>query len=124
MIVVGEDLHVRNAMLHATDDAGTVLVSGRFPTVRAGMTDFWEKLLYAVGGEEQPIRVVLEATTNSRAGRQLMIDTAAEFGLTIQADVVNPRKVRLIAESVCKTDLLDAKVLNELGRANLRLPTC
>lgn len=124
MIVVGQDLHVRNSMLYATDEHGEVFVKGRYANRVEDMTAFWEHLLRAVGGEVQPIRVVLEATTNSRAGRQLMIDSAAEFGLPITVDVVNPRKVRLIAESVCKTDLLDAQVLNELGRANLRLPVC
>lgn len=124
MIVVGQDLHVRNSMLFATDEDGKLLDRRRCPNRPEDMVAFWERVLTAAGGELQPVRVVLEATTNTRAGRQLMIDSAAKLGLPISAEVVNPRKIRLIAESVCKTDLLDAQVLNELGRANLRLPVC
>jgi transposase len=67
---------------------------------------------------------VLEATTNARAGQQLVMRTAQAAGLPVQADVVDPRKIRMIADSVVKTDALDAKVLCELARCNLRLPLC
>jgi transposase len=88
------------------------------------MQAFWNKLMNKLGGEIQPIRVVLEATTNARAGQQLVTRTARAADLPIQADVVDPRKIRLIAESVIKTDALDAKVLCELARSNFALPLC
>ena len=124
MIFVGQDLHVRNSMLYATDQQGRLLARGRYPNTERAMTTFWEDVLEAVGGRVQPIRVALEATTNARAGRSLMLRTAEGLGLPVTADVVDPRKIRLIAESVTKTDLLDAQVLNELVRSNLRLPVC
>lgn len=46
----------------------------------------------------------------------------AEFETT--AEVLNARKLRIIAESVCKCDAVDARVLNELARSNFKLPTC
>jgi transposase len=124
MIFVGQDLHVRNSMLYATDEEGRVLVRCRCSNTGGAMTQFWEDLLGEGGGEVQPIRVVLEATTNARAARRLVVQTAESLGLPITAHVVDPRKIRLIAESVTKTDLLDAQVLNELARSNLRLPIC
>lgn len=45
-------------------------------------------------------------------------------GIDLTAEVLDPRKLRVIAESVCKCDRLDAQVLNELARSNLKLPVC
>jgi transposase len=42
----------------------------------------------------------------------------------IRVDVLDARKLRVIAESVCKCDKLDAGVINTLSRSNLELPTC
>lgn len=124
MIFVGQDLHVRNSMFYATDAEGRMLMQRRCANQAAEMANFWETLLKKTGGEIQPVRVVLEATTNARAGQRLMIDSGAAAGLPVQADVVDPRKIRLIAESTVKTDLVDAKVLCELARSNFRLPVC
>ena len=68
--------------------------------------------------------VVIESTTNSRAIARMWQEYGRQAGVAVQADVVNARKVRIIAESVCKTDRLDAQVLSELARSNLRLPVC
>jgi len=111
-------------MLYATDQAGQLLMRCRCSNRELEMAAFWEALLQAAGGEVQPVRVVLEATTNARAGQRLIERTGQAAGLSVRADVVDPRKIRLIAESVTKTDLLDAKVLCELARSNFRLPTC
>jgi len=52
-------------------------------------------------------------------------DAARSSGFaSVQADVLDARKLRIIAESVCKTDALDARAINELARSNLKLPTC
>lgn len=124
MIFVGQDLHVRNSMFYAADAEGRMLMQRRCANRPAEMVAFWETLLEKIGGEVQPVRAVLEASTNARAGQRLMIDSGAAAGLSVQADVVDPRKIRLIAESVVKTDLLDAKVLCELAGSNFRLPVC
>ena len=50
------------------------------------MTTFWEDVLEAVGGRVQPIRVALEATTNARAGRSLMMRTADGDGFPDACD--------------------------------------
>ena len=124
MIFVGQDLHVRNSMLYATDSEGRLLMRCRCENRPAEMAGFWETLLRKAGGEVQPVRVILEATTNARAGQRLIARTGQAAGLPVQADVVDPRKIRLIAESVVKTDLLDARVLCELARSNFKLPLC
>jgi transposase len=124
MIVVGQDVHVRNSFFHATDDAGRRLGAGRYGNTPAELTAFFAGLLERVGGEVQPLRVVLESTTNARAMVGLVRQAATPLASVLTVDVLNPRKLRLIAESVCKCDAVDARVLNELARANLKLPTC
>ena len=124
MIVVGMDVHVRNSFLHATDQQGHLLARGRSANSPNALAAFWTAVLDAAGGELQPARVVLEATTNSRALQRMISQAGGSVGFDVSADVVDPRKMRVIAESVSKTDALDARVLNELARANLRLPTC
>ncbi len=42
----------------------------------------------------------------------------------MEADVLDARRLRIIAESVVKCDAVDARVLNELARSNLKLPVC
>lgn len=75
MIFVGQDLHVRNSMLYATDEQGRPLLRCRCANREPEMTAFWEPLPQKVGGEIQPTRVILEATTNARAGQRLITRT-------------------------------------------------
>lgn len=124
MIFVGMDVHVRNSFLYATDDQGRRLAHGRRGNTAVELADFFDELLGAVGGCQQPLRAVLESTTNSRAIQHLIRQVGQEAGFDTTADVLNARKVRIIAESVCKSDAVDASVLNELARSNLKLPTC
>ena len=72
----------------------------------------------------EPIRAVLESTTNSRAIQRMLTEYGRAAGLNLTAEVLDARKIRIIAESVCKCDRLDAKVLGKLARSNLKLPTC
>ena len=44
--------------------------------------------------------------------------------IDLTAEVLHARKIRIIAQSVRKCDRLDAKVLGELARSNLKLPVC
>jgi transposase len=70
------------------------------------------------------MRVCLESTTNSRAIQQFLRQYGHQAGIDLTAEVLDARKLRVIAESVTKCDRLDAKVINELSRSNLDLPTC
>lgn len=125
MIFVGADVHVRNSYLYATDLEGRQLAHGRRGNQLAEIVAFCEDLLRATGGEVQPIRFVLESTTNSRVIQRLFRQAAAQAGhLEVEADVLDARRLRIIAESVVKCDAVDARVLNELARSNLKLPVC
>jgi len=125
MIFVGADVHVRNSYLYATDFDGKRLGHGRVPNSLAELRVFCEGLMREVGGELQPVRFVLESTTNSRPVQRLLRQAATAVGFEeVTADVLNARKLRIIAESVAKCDAIDGRVLNQLARSNLTLPTC
>ena len=49
---------------------------------------------------------------------------AREAGMDTTVDVLDSRRLRVIAESVCKTDAIDASILHELACSNLKLPIC
>lgn len=118
MIHVGMDVHVRHSYLHVTDAEGQVLKRGRCGNSLAEFESFLDPL------EAETMRVCLETTTNARPMRQLLLQYGRQAGIDLTADVLDPRKLRVIAESVTKCDKLDAKVINELSRSNLDLPTC
>lgn len=125
MIFVGADVHVRNSYLYATDFEGKRLGHGRVANSLAELRLFCEELMGEVGGEVQPVRFVLESTTNSRPVQRLLRQAATAAGFDeVAADVLNARKLRIIAESVAKCDAIDGRVLNQLSRSNLSLPTC
>ena len=125
MIFVGADVHVRNTYFHATDEKGERLAHGRVANTLGDLTAFCERVLKRADGELQPIRFALESTTNSRPVQKLLCEAAAQSGFDdAGADVLDARKLRIIAESVTKTDAVDARVLNELARSNLSLPKC
>ena len=56
--------------------------------------------------------------------QRMLIECGRQMGVDMTVDVLDARKLRIIAESVAKCDKLDAKVINELSRSNLKLPTC
>jgi transposase len=112
------DVHVRNSYLHATDETGTLQRRGRCANRLADLAEF----LRVFEGDQ--VRVSLESTTNSRAIHRMLNDCAVEMGLDLSAQVLDARKLRIIAESVTKNDRFDAAVLAELTRADLKLPTC
>jgi len=125
MIFVGADVHVRNSYFYATDLEGRRLAHGRRGNELGEIVAFCGELLRATGGEVQPVRFVLESTTNSRAIQRLLRQAGEQAGYpAIQADVLDARRLRIIAESVVKCDAIDARVLNELARSNLKLPIC
>jgi len=106
MVHVGLDLHHRNSFVRALTEAGE-LVPGR----RVGhdhMEQLWE---YLGQFGDQPKRVVFEATANARWMYRLLKQDP-----TIEPVAVTPHKVRIIAETVAKTDQIDATVLATLSR--------
>jgi transposase len=114
------DVHVRNSFLHATEGDGRLLCRGRAGNTLGELAAF----LAPLEGSVEPVRVVLESTTNSRAICHLLQQYGKQAGINLQAEVLNARKLRVIAESQAKCDKHDAAVLNELARSNLKLPTC
>jgi transposase len=120
MRVVGMDVHVRNSFLCVTDADGHLVGRGRVGNSLGEISQF----LGSLPGSDQPLRVVLESTTNSRAIQRMMLEYGTGAGVQVQAQVLDARKLRVIAESVSKCDKLDAAVLNELARSNLKLPAC
>jgi transposase len=117
VIYVGMDLHVRNSYLHITDADGQVLKRGR-------VGNSWLELGQVLGQFAGPMRVCLENTTNSRAIKHLLERLGSEAGIDLSAQVLNSRKLQVIAQSVSKCDKLDAAVINELARSSYRLPLC
>jgi transposase len=124
MIDVTMDVHVRNSVVHATDGEGQALRKGRVGNTLMEIAAFLAPVEALAREKGEPVRVTMENTTNARGMLALMERYGREAGLELTARAVDPRKVRVIAESVCKCDRLDAAVLNELARSNLKLPVC
>jgi transposase len=124
MIDVAMDVHVRNSFVRATDGSGQVILKGRAGNTLLELAEVLAPVerMAKEGGE--PVRVTIENTTNARGILRLAARYGTEAGLDLTARAVDPRKMRVIAESVCKCDRLDAQVLNELARSNLKLPVC
>ena len=106
MIHIGLDLHHKNSYVRALTDDGE-LVPGR----RIDHSDplgFWQ--YFSQFGDE-PKRVVFEATANAR-----WMDRLLRQDPTMISAPVTPHKVRIIAETVAKTDKIDATVLAQLSK--------
>ena len=118
------DVHVRNPYLHGTDDAGKILRHGRCRNTLMDLTEFLGPIERDAVQRGEPVQAVLESTTNSRAIQRMLMEYGEAAGIDLTAEVLHARKIRIIAQSVCKCDRLDAKVLGELARSNLKLPVC
>ena len=108
MIHVGLDLHHRNSYIRAVRDDETLLPGRRI--YHSDMLELWQ---YLAPFGDQPKRVVFEATSNARWMMRFL-----QQDPTIEAVAVTPHKVRIIAETVAKTDKIDATVLAQLSRMN------
>lgn len=117
-LFIGMDVHVRNSYLSVSDADGHLVKRGRVGNTLGEIAEFLGPL------EDRPMRVVLESTTNTRAVCGLLREYARQSGARLTAEPLNARKLRVIAESVNKCDKLDAAVLSELARSNLKLPAC
>ena len=124
MINVAMDVHVRNSFLKARDGSGRTLTQGRTGNSLLELGQMLAPVERSAHEHHQPVRVVMEATTNSRAIEQLLHQYGREAGIDLTVDVLDPRKLRVIAESTAKCDRLDMQMLLELAASNLKLPVC
>jgi|KBSMisStaDraftv2_1062788.scaffolds.fasta_scaffold207228_1 transposase len=122
MISVGLDVHVRNSFACAKDAEGRVLARGRCGNTLLEFAELLAPVERAAKARGEPVRVVLETTTNSRAIKRLCDEYGRQAGIELHAEVLDARKLRIIAESVVKCDRRDAAVLCDLARTNLKLP--
>jgi transposase len=106
-LTVGLDLGDRTSRYCILNEAGEQASEGELPTTKAGLDGLFAKMA--------PCRVGLEVGTHSPwVSRQL-----AQLGH--EAIVANPRKVRLITQSVKKSDRIDAEQLARLARVDPKL---
>jgi len=124
MITVGMDVHVRNSFVHAKDAEGEVIRKGRCKNTLLDLSEYLAPVERQAVQHGERVRVVLESTTNSRAIQRILTQYGASAGMDLTAEVLDARKIRIIAESVCKCDRLDSAVLCELASSNLKLPVC
>lgn len=124
MITVSMDVHVRNSFVHASDGAGNLLAKGRCSNTLLELGTFLTPVEDAARNHARPVRVVLESTTNSRGMARMLSAYGRQAGMDMTVDVLDSRRLRVIAESVCKTDAIDARILHELACSNLKLPVC
>jgi transposase len=102
----GMDVATKSSYLYVTDGGGRKRYGGEVATEKAALTTALGRRLR--GG----LSVALEAGPQTAWLHDLLVEMGAEV------TVVNPNKVRLIAESRRKTDKIDAKLLCELLRLN------
>src|SRR5947208_122344 len=124
MISIGVDVHVRNSYFHAKAPDGRRLARGRCGNSPEEVERLLRPVAAAARADGLPVRAVLESTTNARAVALLLRRYGQGQGLDLTVEVLDARQVRVIAESVCKCDQLDAAVLCDLAGSNLKLPAC
>jgi len=100
----GIDVAMKSSYIYITDGDGRIKSKGELPTTAE---DFRRVLKRFVPGG---LKVAVEAGPQTAWIHDLLVEIGAEV------NVVNPNKVRLIAESRRKTDKIDAKLLCELLR--------
>lgn len=98
----GIDLHQKHSEICGMDGEGRVKYQERVATTEAA--------LRRVFGRRKCSRVVIESGCQTPWAARLVQSMGHEVV------IVNPRRVRLIAESTLKTDRIDAEILAWLGR--------
>jgi len=106
----GIDLAGVSSYVYVTDGRGKKLTAGAVPTEKASLERRLKR--FVRGG----LSIAIEAGNQTA----WVYDALVAMGATVT--VVNPTKVKLIAESRRKTDKIDAKILAELLRIDA-LPT-
>ena len=102
----GIDLGGVSSYAFVTDEKGNKLWSGPIATEKVAFEHLLKK--FAGGG----LSIAIEAGNQTAWVHEELVKLGAEI------TVVNPTKVKLIAESRRKTDKIDAKILCELLRLN------
>lgn len=106
-LTVGLDLGDRSSRYCILNEAGGKASEDQLPTTKAGLDWLFAKMV--------PCRIALEVGTHSPwVSRHLA-------GMGHEVIVANPRKVRLITESVKKNDRMDAEQLARLARVDPQL---
>ncbi|MGB7723124.1 MAG: IS110 family transposase, partial [Bryobacteraceae bacterium] len=106
-LTVGLDLGDRSSRYCILDEAGERASEDKLPTTKTGLS--------SVFGKMAPSRIALEVGTHSPwVSRHLA-------GMGHEVIVANPRKVRLITQSVKKNDRMDAEQLARLARVDPKL---
>ncbi len=106
-VTIGLDLGDRYSRVCVVDEGGKVIEEGRIATTEAA-------LRRRFGGMERA-RIVLEVATHSPWVSRLLESLGHEV------IAANPRKLRLIYESDCKNDRVDAEYLARVGRLDPEL---
>lgn len=101
---VGIDLHSNHSTLFGFDDLGEVTCEEQVSTTLCG--------LGGVFGGRARCRIVMECAGESAWAARVL----EEMGHEVL--VLNPRRVRLIAESTLKCDRIDAEILAQLARSD------
>lgn len=102
MAYFGIDLHSKHSEVCGLSETGEKVMERRVSTTESGL-----RRIFAGRARS---RVVIEASGAAPWVRRLLRQMGHEVV------VVNPRRVRLIAESTLKSDRVDAEVLARLGR--------
>ena len=106
-LTVGLDLGDRSSRYCILNEAGEAASEGELPTTKAGLDSLLAKMA--------PSRIALEVGTHSPwVSRQLR-------AMGHEVIMANPRKVRLITQSVKKNDRMDAEQLARLARVDPKL---
>ncbi len=105
----GIDVHAKSSQVTIVDDEGEVLERASIPTTRVGLERWF--------GQRAPMRILVEASGSSPWVVRVLKELGHDVG------VVDPRRVRMVAESTLKTDRIDADTLAELARLGTRLRT-
>jgi transposase len=103
----GIDVHLKASELCELSSRGKVVRRERFSSTREGFRKQF-------GGSPR-MRIVMESGGSTPWVYRLLCDLGHEVV------VVNPRRVRLIAESTLKSDRIDAEILARLSRFDLEL---
>jgi transposase len=107
MEYLGIDVHSKYSEICGLSEGGSVTVRRRIATTETGLRRFF--------GPRPRAQVTLESGPVTPWVYRLLCELGHEV------TVVNPRRVRLIAESTLKTDGIDAEVLARLSRVDLDL---
>jgi len=102
---LGIDVHKKVCVFTEIDSKGKILHRGKFGNTLEGVSDFASSL-------SPNVHLVLEPVLNYL----WLLDQFEPYVGSVH--VATPHKVRVIAESKCKTDKYDSRILAELLRTN------